>query len=180
MIGHQKQAAEDGPLALLYRKHAQAILSYLDRRVSIKEDAEDLLLEVFLAALENQVWATLADNQQLAWLRRVARNKLVDQYRQKARHPVTPLQELHEALDEDEQSMPESQALRQEAQGMLRRKVAALPKLYQETLRLRFGYGLHTKDIALHLKKTDTAVRIMLSRALNQLRHSYDHEQKEG
>lgn len=157
MIGHQKQAAEDGPLALLYRKHAQAILSYLDRRVSIKEDAEDLLLEVFLAALENQVWATLADNQQLAWLRRVARNKLVDQYRQKARHPVTPLQELHEALDEDEQSMPESQALR-----------------------LRFGYGLHTKDIALQLKKTDTAIRIMLSRALNQLRHSYDHEQKEG
>ncbi len=56
MIHHQEKAAEEYPLALLYQKYAKVVLSYLDRRISIKEDAEDLLLEVFLAALENQVW----------------------------------------------------------------------------------------------------------------------------
>jgi hypothetical protein len=59
MIHHQEKAAEEYPLALLYQKYAKVVLSYLDHRISIKEDAEDLLLEVFLAALENQVWTTL-------------------------------------------------------------------------------------------------------------------------
>jgi RNA polymerase sigma-70 factor (ECF subfamily) len=40
-------------------------------------NAEDLLLEVFVAALNNQHLSHLGDEQQLAWLRRVARNKVI-------------------------------------------------------------------------------------------------------
>jgi DNA-directed RNA polymerase specialized sigma24 family protein len=50
MMYHQEKAVEEYPLALLYQKYAKVVLSYLDRRISIKEDAEDLLLEVFHAA----------------------------------------------------------------------------------------------------------------------------------
>jgi len=178
MMHHQEKAAEEYPLALLYQKYAKVVLSYLDRRISIKEDAEDLLLEVFLAALENQVWMTWTDGEQLAWLRRVARNKLIDHYRQKTRHPATPLEEMHETLDVDENLLPESLALRHEAQIILYREIAALPKLQQEVLRLRFEHGLHTKEIAQILKKTDVAIRILLSRALNQLRRSYDQQHR--
>ena len=180
MMHHKEKAVEVYPLSLLYQKYAQVILAYLDRRISIKEDAEDLLLEVFLAALENQVWMTLADGEQLAWLRRVARNKLIDHYRRNMRHPVMPLQEMHEALDEDENLMPEHLALRHEAQSILHREIAALPQLQQEILRLRFAHGLHTKEIALMLKKTDTAIRILLSRTLNQLRRSYERQTNRG
>ena len=171
---HQEPAAEDDPLAALYQTYAQVILASLDRRLANKEDAEDLLLEVFLAALENQAWTTLAAGDQLAWLRRVARNKLVDHYRHHARHPVTALQEMPDLLADDEQLLPEALALRQEAETTLRRKIAALPRLQQEMLRLRFAQGLHTKDIARRLKKTDIAIRILLSRTLNQLRRSFD------
>ena len=62
--------------------------------------------DIFLAALENSVWTTLTDGEQLAWLRRVARNKLIDHYRQEMRHPATPLQEKHETLDGDENLLP--------------------------------------------------------------------------
>ena len=176
---HQKEKAADvSSLSALYQKYAQVILAYLDRRVSVKEDAEDLLLEVFLAALENQVWMTLTDGEQLAWLRQVARNKLVDHYRRKVRYPVTPLREMHEAFNEDENFMPEHVALRHEAQTILHREIAALPQLQQEVLRLRFAHSLRTKEIALMLKKTDTAIRILLSRTLNQLHRSYDQQQK--
>jgi RNA polymerase sigma-70 factor (ECF subfamily) len=176
MMHHQEKVAEDYPLALLYQKYARVILVYLDRRISIKEDAEDLLLEVFLAALENSVWTTLTDGEQLAWLRRVARNKLIDHYRQKTRHPATPLEEVHETLDGDENLLPEYLALRHEALAILYREIAALPKLQQEVLRLRFARGLHTKEIAQMLNKTDAAIRIVLSRTLNQLRRSYDQQ----
>ena len=180
MIDHQEKSGEDYPLAALYQKYAPVILSYLDRRIAIKEDAEDLLLEVFLVALENQMWTTWTDGDQLAWLRRVARNKLVDHYRRSARHPVALLQETQEALDEDEELLPEAVTLRHEQQAMLRQTIAALPKLQQEVLRLRFAQGLHTKDIALRLQKTDTAVRILLSRTLNRLRHTYDQQHGES
>ena len=176
MMHHQEKAAEKYPLALLYQKYAKVILIYLDRRISIKEDAEDLLLEVFLAALENSVWTTLTEGEQLAWLRRVARNKLIDHYRQKTRHPATSLEEVHETLDEDENLLPEFLALRHEALAILHREIAALPKFQQEVLRLRFAHGLHTKEIAQMLNKTDVAIRIVLSRTLNQLRRSYEQQ----
>jgi hypothetical protein len=66
MMHHQEKAAEEYPLALLYQKYARVVLSYLDRRISVKEDAAShgLLMEngSFLRSLPNtsagvvQVW----------------------------------------------------------------------------------------------------------------------------
>lgn len=179
MVHQQAIEVADDSLAVLYQKYAAIILAYFDRRVSIKEDAEDLLLEVFLAALENQAWTTLPDDKQLAWLYRVARNKLVDHYRRNKSHPVLPFQELQETLEEDYLA-PDYLALRQEEQSTLYREIAALPPFQQEVLRLRFAYGLHTKEIAQRLKKTDAAIRNLLSRTLNHLRRSYGRQHRGG
>ncbi len=173
MMHHHDQSVEQSPPGRLYQRYAATILTYLDRHVSIKEDAEDLLLEVFLAALENQTWMSLRENERVAWLLRVARNKLVDHYRRVHRHPVTQLQELAETATDDN-SNPEQQALFREEQDRLRREIAALPKLQQDVLLLRFGHGLRTREIASILQRTDTAIRIMLSRILNRLRETYD------
>ena len=81
----------------------------------------------------------LAAGEQLAWLRRVAHNKLVDMYRHTARHPVTGLQEMLEGLDDDDHLWPEALELRQEAGALLSQHIAALPRHQQEVLRLRFA-----------------------------------------
>lgn len=172
---YHDRPVEQTPLGRLYQRYAASILTYLDRHVSLKEDAEDLLLEVFLAALENQMWMNLTDGEQLAWLRRVTRNKLIDHYRRVSRHPVAPLEDLAEALA-DEDLSPEQHALFQEAQEFLHQEIAALPKLYQDVLLLRFGHGLHTREIASLLQRTDTAIRVLLSRILNKLRQAYDQQ----
>lgn len=173
----QKILDEGYAVDALYQEHGKPILAYLDRHTSAKEDAEDLLLEVFLAAIENQVWVTLKTGQQRAWLRKVAQNKLIDHYRHNARYAVVTLDTMFDALYEDEDLQPEQVALRHEAQEVLYLKMAQLPELQQEVLRLRFANGLHTKEIAVMLKKTDAAVRILLSRTLNQLRCLYEHHQ---
>ena len=41
--------------AALYQRYAATVFTYLRHRVPSREDAEDLLLEVFLAAFEQQV-----------------------------------------------------------------------------------------------------------------------------
>ncbi|MBO0793703.1 MAG: sigma-70 family RNA polymerase sigma factor, partial [Ktedonobacteraceae bacterium] len=73
-IDHEVAFA-DSAVANLYDRYAHIILTYISRYISLKEEADDLVLEVFIAAIENQVWINWSDGEQLAWLRRIAYNK---------------------------------------------------------------------------------------------------------
>lgn len=173
-----QQTADHSLAAALYQKHAQTVFLYLRRHLSSQEDAEDLLLEIFLCAVEKQTPLKLPEQQQRAWLLRVARYKLIDHHRQNARHPRTSLDNLTvETLLEDEEHGPEQLALRGEDHLLLRQRFATLPEHYQQVLWLRFAYGLHTKVIAQYLRKSDGAIRTLLVRALNSLRSVYEHHQ---
>jgi hypothetical protein len=55
---------DDSSIAALYHREALTIFTYVLRRVPSREDAEDILLEVFLAALENESVADLNDEKQ--------------------------------------------------------------------------------------------------------------------
>lgn len=167
---------DDSPVAQLYQRHARSVQTYLHRFVSSKEDVDDLLLEVFLAAMENPAVLSLREERQLAWLRRVARNKAIDHGRSAAHRRSTSLDEALHIFD-DARLEPEQVALRHEDEALLRRRIATLPALQQQVLRLRFEKNLLTKEIAQKLGKSDSAIRMALSRALNLLRSIY-HSQE--
>ncbi len=136
------------------------------------------MLEVFLCAVEKQLPLTLPVAEQRAWLLHVARQKLVDYYRQRTRHPSVPLDEMAiEQLFAADELSPEQAALRQEDHRLLRERFASLPEQYQTVLWLRFAYGLRSKAIGQQLQKSEGAVRTQLSRALNHLRGMYLHQQ---
>src|ERR1051326_10835 len=69
----------------LYESHAPAILAYLLRQVGSREEAEDLLLEVFTLLLEKEATLHTDERSVRAWLLTVARNKVVDHYRHASR-----------------------------------------------------------------------------------------------
>src|SRR5262245_27349498 len=94
-------ALERSPAALLYQEHAATLFAYLRGQTATREDAEDALLEVFLAALEDKRLATLPAHEQLAWLRGVARYKVADLYRRSYRRPAVSLEEVQETLEEE-------------------------------------------------------------------------------
>jgi DNA-directed RNA polymerase specialized sigma24 family protein len=88
----QKQQDEDeldqnADSLSLYDRYGLAIFAYARLHVPSREDAEDVTLEVFTAALENDNFSGLQEGEKLAWLRRVAHNKLVDIYRRSTNHP---------------------------------------------------------------------------------------------
>jgi RNA polymerase sigma-70 factor (ECF subfamily) len=64
-------------------------------------------------------------------------------------------------------------AVQQENHNELWKHISTLPENQQEVLRLRFMYGLTSKEIAQRLKKSDAAIRGLLSRAINVLRTMY-------
>ena len=160
-------------MALLYRKYAPGILTYVRMHIPSQEDAEDLVVEVFLAALENAKFIALSEKAKQLWLWRVTRNKVIDAYRRaKTRQNVT-LDQVAEGLFEDEMFSPEYAALRQEDYMDLYAHLQSLPALQQQILRLRFGQGLSSSEIATVLGKQVNVVRVTLSRSLNLLRSSY-------
>ncbi|GHO95031.1 hypothetical protein KSF_050790 [Reticulibacter mediterranei] len=160
--------------ACLYQRYAVKLFSYVCRHVSTREDAEDLLLEVFLALLEHEhTLAARSEDEQRAWLWTVARNKVIDFHKRLARRQQTnPFQQASEVVD-DERNTPEAVLLQKEDYHHLHSFVQSLPAKQQEVLQLHFGCGLNCVEIAAVVRKREGAVRTMLSRTLNRLRTMY-------
>ena len=166
-------------MALQYRNYAPGLLAYVRMRITSVEDAEDVVVEVFMAALENAKFAKLSEKEKQLWLWRVTRNKVIDTYRRvKTRQNVT-LEQVAGGLFEDEMASPEYAALRQEDYMDLYAHLQRLPPLQQQILRMRFGQDLSCREIAARLGKQENVVRVTLSRSLNLLRKIYRRRREE-
>lgn len=170
--GQRQSAAEpdDSPVSRLYQQHALSLMMYVRRHVPTREDAEDILLDVFLAAVEHQELAEYSEQRQLAWLQRVAYHKCVDYHRRTTRRPAVPLEDASAMLTADERQSPDHLAERSEEDALLYERLNQLPETYQQVLQLRFAQGLSSAEIARRLHKSDGAIRMILSRALTVLR----------
>ncbi len=162
----------------LYESYGHIIFGYLRLHVRSLEDAEDLLLEVFLAALERNNLAGLAPGEQLAWLKRVAHNKLLNVYRRARRTPQVALDAIVETIFEEEG--PEQLTLQQEERRQLLAAIRKLPPLQQHLLQMRYGDGLRCAEIAVLLNKREAAVRKLLSRSIISLRQVYHQSEGES
>lgn len=161
---------------MLYDRFALPIFGYISRSVSNKQDAEDLLFEVFLSACSNQDLSSLPVGRQLAWLRRVTRNKLIDRQRHLALFTMIPI-DLAQEL-EDGSPTPEQYAEQQERYEQLYRALEQLAPDQRELIRLRYTHKMSNGEMAGILGKSEEAVRQMYSRTLHQLRRIY--QQIEG
>jgi RNA polymerase sigma-70 factor (ECF subfamily) len=151
-----------------YEEHAARLFAYIYRQLPSQQDAEDVMTEVFLAALKNGKVVTLLPEQQIAWLRRVAHNKIIDSYRRK---PKLPPMTLEEALDTfDKQLTPEERYLQRERYERLYKALAQLSPVQQQVLRLRFGNDMRFKEIGELVNKSEATVRNMVMRTLRRLR----------
>lgn len=175
---HQIQRAvssNETSIDQLYQRHAQAILAYIRPRVSSREDAEDILLDVFLKAMTHETPFHLNTDKQQTWLRHVARNQIIDRYRQHGRTPAcSSLDEVSETLLADDGGDPEARVLHSSLSDELLGLLANLSPIQQTVLHLRFARDLSTQEIARQLQKSDGAIRTMLSRTLNHLRSMYE------
>jgi RNA polymerase sigma factor (sigma-70 family) len=164
----------------LYQRHRLTIFTYILRHISSKEDAEDILLEVFIAAIESPIFMTLNEHQQFAWLRRVAQHKSIDYLRRSKYQIAIPIEQTIETLYEDEQYSPEQVTLHREEVTRLQAHISTLSELQQEVIKLRFTQNLRCTEIATRLNKSEGAIRTLLSRTLNLLHNTYTNGRKEA
>ncbi len=165
-------------IAWLYRSHAHTLFKYIYSSLSVREEAEDILVEVFLAALKYRDLAYMNEQQQFAWLLTVARNKMVDLHRRRSRLSQTSLEQVLPFVEQNcaEPEEPEAVALKREEYALLQRHISQLPELQQEVLRLRFIMEMRHAEIGKLLGKTEGAIQGIFWRAIHTLRSFYQQE----
>lgn len=172
----QESDVQNERKSALYDRFAATILTYLCQMVANRQDAEDLLLEVFMAAFNNEMLLRLPAERQQAWLRHVARNKAIDRYRHTARLTMLPLEQASET--EDEGLTPQQHAEQRQTYECLSQAFGQLSPMQQELIRLRYGRDLRLTQIAEMFEKPAGTVRKLLSRTLHQLRQLYEQSEK--
>jgi RNA polymerase sigma-70 factor, ECF subfamily len=167
----QRMEEETTRSETLYDRFALPIYTYICQHISNKQDAEDLLMEVFLIAFNNETLASLPAERHLAWLMRVTRNKMIDSYRRLARHQLVSIELAGEL--EDGAPTPEEYVDQQERYERLFHALEQLSPLQQRLIWLRHTKSLRFFEIARMFEKSEEAVRQLYSRTLRQLRGIY-------
>lgn len=170
--------SSESPVARLYEQHAPAIFAYLRRKTPSREDAEDVLAQVFVAAIEYSDLDRLSEKERTAWLWRVAKNKAVDAYRRSRLRQGMDLELFTDSIYEDDERAPEQVSLKREEFARLHAYLEKLSPVQREAMRLRFANDLRCSEIAEVLGKREGTIRVMLSRALNFLRGIYEKDQE--
>ncbi len=158
----------------LYTIHAPAVLAYVRLSIPSRETAEDIVVDVFLSALEHPYLLQRNPNVQRAWLRKVAYFKIIDHYRQHARRPSVSLEDVTDNLYQDETLSPEQSALSREQYEHILTLMRNLPRFQQQIVYLRIVYGLRCTEIASILQRKESTIRTALARALNTIRTAYE------
>ncbi len=161
---HDQQAFTE-----LYDSYVAKIYRFIYFKVSSVEAAQDLTSEVFL-----KVWQYFTEGKQVkhlqAFIYQVARNLVIDHYRQKAN------QQTISTDDEGVAELPDTTVgvdITLQLSSDVEKLEEALRQLkdeYREVIVLRYLDGLSTGEVASILDKSKGNVRVLTHRAIEALR----------
>jgi RNA polymerase sigma-70 factor, ECF subfamily len=154
---------------VLYEQYAETIFRYVYSHLDNRLDAEDLTEEIFLRA-----WRALPkyDERGLpftAFLFRIARNSLIDYYRQKK-----VVQSIDDIELQSHEAGPEEIVAINIENSDLRKTIAELREDYRNVLIFRFLSGLSPEETAQVMQRSIGAVRVLQHRALAALKDLLD------
>ncbi len=162
----------------LFERYGSIIFLYVRKHARTREDAEDITSEVFIAAILQDNLQSMPADEQIAWLKRVTRNKIIDHYRKIKQHITVDIDLFVEILCDSEE--PEQVLVRNETHQQLRSYIQQLPALQQQLLYLRYAHNLPYAEIAILLNKSETAIYQILTRTRTALRKAYQQQEQRG
>lgn len=151
---------DEAAFARLHAQTARPLWSYLYRSLGDAAKAEDLVQETFLRALKARI-ATLSEDEQRAYVFRIAGNLAVDAWRQRKREDL--------AMDAVEREAA-SEIGPQVRDLDVARSLARLNPQQRALLWLAYVEGSAHEEIAHSLKLKPASIRVLLFRARRRLR----------
>jgi len=151
----------------IYDKNVEKIYRFIFLKVNSQEIAEDLTSEVFTRG-----WQAYCDKKcdiknVTAFLYQIARNLIVDYYREKAQAQFVSAENV--TLLQRERDLEEKVRLDSDME-QIKAALANIKEEYQEVIVWYYLDELKVPEIAKILGKSEEAVRVQIHRALNALR----------
>lgn len=165
----------------LYRRHAQALLLYFQRRVYEPELARDLLAETFASAIAGGPGFRGSSEDELSgWLWSIARNTLADQRRREQGEQARArrLGRSRVALSDREIERIEELAGIADLREAVAQRLSELPHDQREAVRLRVLDDLPYEEIAHSMRISADTARARVSRGLRALNIALAQEHK--
>jgi len=151
----------------IYEKYVDRIYRFVYLKVSSQEIAEDLTSEVFTRG-----WQAYRDNNKIdnvtAFLYQIARNLIVDHYRERGRVQLVSVEAAPQVSDPGPDL--EEEAILKSDFYQVKNALADLKEDYREVLVWYYLDELSVREIAKMLGKSEEAVRVQVHRALNALK----------
>ncbi len=174
-----KLAKEGGSEAFgqLYDYYLPKIYRFvLIRTAGQREGAEDLSHQVFLKAWKNIKNYNDRGHPFSSWLYQIARNSIIDYYRQ---NPTTILSFEELTINDPEGAFEEEEkiSLAINIKNVVK-AVQELKQIEQDIIIMRFVEDMPIAEVALNVKKSQGAVKLIQHRALKQLKKILDENGK--
>lgn len=156
----------------LYRDYHDRIYSYVFHRVNSREDAEDLVSEIFIKVIDKLDTFDESKSGYSTWIYQIAKNQIVDFYRGRKIQ-----EELPEELLDD--SSLEEGYLNEETLSELATALESLPKAMRDIIIYRYYYEKSLQEISEIMSLSYGAVKLRHRDALARLKDMLGFENAE-
>ena len=150
----------------VYDKYADMLYRLAFSHMQSREDAEDVVQEVFekyLASSEKR----MGESHTQAWLIRVTVNACYDALRKKRYRIHTPLDEIEETVSKEDEPL-----------FGIAQIIEGLPVKYKTVIVLHYLEGYSVEELAHILKVSKSAVKMRLSRGRELLKDRMEKEER--
>lgn len=156
----------------LFSRYRNKLFFYLRHFVGGREEAEDLLQNVFVKAYE-KLHTFDARRAFSSWIYRIAHNEAVNYIKRKNKKTMLSWEDIVSTKDQLESSSPDRSPqeiwIRKEVRTEVRKALNKIPDKYREVLILRFYLDHSYEEIADIIGRPSNTVGTLLSRAKKQL-----------
>ncbi|MDF0668071.1 MAG: sigma-70 family RNA polymerase sigma factor [Nitrospira sp.] len=160
----------------LYDQSSTVLFSLALRILDNREEAADVLQEIYLNVWRKVVRYDVGRGTPIAWLITLTRNRAIDRLR--ARGPRT-LRQMAPSMDDAQRSQvadPSSDTFDspadQELRNLVRAAWVSLPQVQQQVIELAYYKGFPDAEIAAHLNQPVEAVKTCIALGMSQLLES--------
>jgi RNA polymerase sigma-70 factor (ECF subfamily) len=153
----------------LYRHFAQRLFNYVRVKIQNRQDAEDVLQNIFIKSYKGLSTLRPGNLNFTAWLFKIAKNTINDYLRKQYKQPkIVSIDDVFEVSGG--QSVYQEIAAKSDLETA-RETFKYLPQRHRSMLELRFFRQLSVSETAKALNTTSMAVRIMQYRVRKKLKY---------
>ena len=165
-------AGDSKAVIQFYKSYSPKILSYLSRKLSRYEDAQEITNDVFLEAIDSLSLLQREQNTS-AWLYKIAHNKMVDFYRRREIKSLLLSQMPFLQIVASEINQPEFQFEKDKIRDSIELALHSLSIKYQKILRLHYEENVPVKTLAKIFNLSFKATESLLFRARQSFMLAY-------